>query len=71
LPPRKRSLKEAARLFYERNSATNLTQLKRWSVRYRWVERSNRYDDWLDEKKREKALEVILASIGRPNPHQM
>jgi len=67
LDPRERSLKEAARLYYEKNSATNLAQLKRWSVKYRWVERSGLHDDFVDERRREKVLEQILASVKVPD----
>jgi len=63
LPPRKRSLRAAAMLFYEANPVRNLSQMKRWSSRGGWVKRSEAFDDWLDARRREKTLEMILASV--------
>jgi len=66
LSPRKRSLRAAAIIFYEVNPAKNLSQMKRWSSRWGWVRRSEAYDDFVDGKRREKALEMILASVKAP-----
>jgi len=67
MAPRKRSLKAAAEIFYQRNGSPNLSQLKKWSRTYRWVSRAEAYDDFLDEKRREKTLEMILAAVKAPD----
>jgi len=67
MAPRERSLKAAAEIFYQRNGSPNLSQLKKWSSRWAWVLRSAAWDDWLDERRREKHLKMILASMKAPN----
>lgn len=65
MKPGKRSLRETARRHYEDKSKLNVTQVKRWSSRYRWVERCKAYDDYVDEQKRQVDLEAMLEMSER------
>ena len=65
LPPRKRSLRAAATIHYGKNGA-GLSTLKEWSARFAWVRRCEAYDDFVDGKRREKTLEMILANVTVP-----
>ena len=65
LGPRGRSLTEAASLYYATKGKPKVYQLKRWSVRYNWVERCEAFDDFIDEQKRQKYLDDQLKMADR------
>lgn len=56
-----RSLREAARIFYGEDKEHHLSQLKKWSRKFDWVERARSFDDWLTMH-RQSAVEEHLAA---------
>lgn len=65
LGPRKRSLIEAARRYYQDKTRVKPIQVGVWSAKNNWVERCRAYDEFIDEQKRQKALDEILDMARR------
>lgn len=65
LGPRKRSHGQAAKRYYEGKARVYLGQIALWSSRYNWVERCRQYDEFVDEQRRQKALDAILEMADR------
>lgn len=62
---KERSLRETTRRYYEDKSRTSMARIGRWSSKYNWVERCRAYDEFLDERRRQKALDAILEMADR------
>ena len=65
LGPRHRSHRETAKRYYEGKSRVYLGQIAKWSSKYDWVARARAHDEFLDEQKRQKALDAILEMADR------
>lgn len=65
LGPRERSLREAASHYYSNKTRTSIAQIGIWSGRHNWVERCRQYDEFLDEQRRQKALDAVLEMADR------
>lgn len=65
LGPRERSLRETARRYYNTKTVTRRGQIGLWSSKYNWVERCKAYDEFIDEQRRQQALDEILEMAGR------
>ncbi len=63
--PRQRSLIETARCWYADKSRTRVGVIERWSAGHNWVERCKAYDEFIDEQRRQQALDEILEMAGR------
>lgn len=65
LGPRHRSLRETARRYYQDKTRTKPVQIGVWSSKHNWVERCRQYDEFLDEQRRQEALNEILDMARR------
>lgn len=65
LGPKERSLRETASRYYSNKTRTSIAQIGIWSGKHNWVERCRQYDEFIDEQKRQKALDEILEMAGR------
>lgn len=65
LGPRHRSLRETARRYYQDKTRTKPVQIGVWSSKNNWVERCRQYDEFLDEQRRQEALDEILEMARR------
>jgi hypothetical protein len=61
----KRSLREAARRYYQDKCRANVGQIWRWSRRWNWVARCEAWDDYQDKLARERQTEEIQAMRDR------
>lgn len=62
LPPTQRSLKEVTIRFYEKDRAKvrrASKMIEKWSVRWRWVERAEAWDQERDRRAREAEIEAV------------
>ena len=53
------------KVYEKRSKRGPLSRLKNWSVKHKWVERANAYDDYLERKKREEKEKAILDMAER------
>lgn len=65
LGPRERSLIETARRYYLDRTRKRPVQVGVWSSKYNWVSRCKAYDEFIDEQRRQQALDEILEMAGR------